>query len=374
MRHQNTLTADARGAEHFSRSAHGETAAGNSEPETGACRAKSSGTVPTVSTAPGVAVAALVITHRPRLDVLRTLLAALPGRVAQIWVVDDASPAETQAEIARLAAAMMETAAETALETAAETETEAATKTAGGFLPLAENVGIATAINRGAEAARAAGATHFLLLDQDSLPAPDMVERLLAAEALALARGIRPAAVGPAPQDGGRDLPFVRFRFLAPPRALTPDADGCCAADFLVSSGMLIRACIFDAIGGMDETLFIDNVDLEWCFRAQAAGFATLGVFAARLAHQVGDSRIRLPGGIDIARHGPARLYYMMRNRVRLYRRPYAPRRWIAQDVPRLAGKFLIFSLWAAPRGRNALAMLRGLADGIRNRSGRYSR
>ncbi|MCL2434458.1 MAG: glycosyltransferase family 2 protein, partial [Clostridia bacterium] len=112
-------------------------------------------------------------------------------------------------------------------------------------------------------------------------------------------------------------------------------------------------------------------VDLEWCFRAQSAGFSTLGVFAARLAHRVGEGRIHLSGGIGFARHKPARLYYMMRNRVRLYRRPCVPRRWIAQDIPRLIGKFLIFSLCAAPRLKNTLSMLRGLSDGIRDRGGR---
>jgi len=308
-------------------------------------------TPPESSHGASAVVAALLITHRPQMGALRDLLAALPGRVAQIWVVDDASPSGTQAEIARLAA---ETAGATAR-----------------FLPLPENLGIAAAINRGVEAARAAGATHFLLLDQDSLPAPDMVDRLLEAEARALAHDLKPAAVGPALHDGEHLLPFVRFRPLAPPRALAPDADGCCAADFLISSGMLIRASVFDTVGGMDESLFIDNVDLEWCFRARSAGFSTIGVFAARLAHRVGEGRVRLPGGIAIARHSPMRLYYMMRNRVRLYRRPCVPRRWIAQDIPRLIGKFFIFSLCAAPRAQNARFMLRGLCDGIRDRGGK---
>ena len=41
-----------------------------------------------------------------------------------------------------------------------------------------ENLGVAAAQNQGIEWAKQQGATHVLLLDQDSLPHPDMVARL----------------------------------------------------------------------------------------------------------------------------------------------------------------------------------------------------
>lgn len=46
---------------------------------------------------------------------------------------------------------------------------------------LGDNQGIGAAQNRGMERALALGASHVLLMDDDSLPAPDMVPRLLAA-------------------------------------------------------------------------------------------------------------------------------------------------------------------------------------------------
>ena len=68
--------------------------------------------------------------------------------------------------------------------------------------------------------------------------------------------------------------------------------------------------------------------------------------------------------------HSPLRLYYMMRNRVLLYRRSATPFVWIVQDIPRALLKLLRFSLLVAPRGRNARAMLAGLRDGILGRTG----
>jgi rhamnosyltransferase len=76
-------------------------------------------------------------------------------------------------------------------------------------------------------------------------------------------------------------------------------------------------------------------------------------------------------GGLhQVVTHGPVRLYFIMRNRVTLYRRRHTPRVWIAQDLPRVVAKFLIFSVLVGPRGDNVRFMLRGLMDGIRGRTG----
>ena len=60
----------------------------------------------------------------------------------------------------------------------------------------------------------------------------------------------------------------------------------------------------------------------------------------------------------------------MMRNRILLYRLPHTPRVWIAQDLPRVLVKLLLFGVLIGPRWRNLRCMLRGLLDGIRGRQG----
>jgi rhamnosyltransferase len=111
-------------------------------------------------------------------------------------------------------------------------------------------------------------------------------------------------------------------------------------------------------------------VDLEWCFRATSKGYALFGVCGARMLHHHGATRHRVPGvprGVVV--HTPRRLFYMMRNRVLLYRRAYTPRRWIAQDLPRLVVKFLLFALLIPPRRKNLRRMLAGLRSGIAGRA-----
>ena len=236
--------------------------------------------------------------------------------------------------------------------------------------PLGDNLGLGTAYNRGAALARAAGAELLLLLDQDSL----LEDGCVAALERALDRRSRHArvgAVGPTFVDSrsGETAPFVRFgfplnrKFHAPPGG---DVD----VDFLISSGSLIPLTALEATGPFDEGLFIDSVDMEWCFRAKRAGLQLVGVADARMLHTIGDELVPLPGGATMSVHSPLRLYMMTRNRVALWRRPGTPALWTAQDVPRMLFKLARMTAFASPRIPNAKAMLQGARDGWRGEQG----
>lgn len=306
-----------------------------------------------VSAASGVSVArengvcAVLVTWQPELALLGELLAALAPQVGQVVMVDNGTGDPGFRDFC-----------------AAHPEVT--------LLDLRENLGLAHAMNLGIARARAMpGVSHVLLMDQDSVPEPAMVD-LLKTMFDQLDASERVAAVGPCFRDPreAEDAPFVRIGF---PFNRKLRCDGTCKAvrcDFLISSGCLIPLAVLDDLGGMDDALFIDNVDLEWCFRARAAGYALYGLCAAHLRHSLGETRRKVPGlprGIVV--HSPRRLFYMMRNRVLLYRRACTPRQWIAQDVPRLLVKFLLFSLLVSPRRKNVRCMLAGIWAGARGRT-----
>ena len=288
-------------------------------------------------------VCAVVVTWHPDTAALEAMLQRVQPQVGALVLVDNASNDPAIAELC-------------------------ARDPRINFLPQNTNLGLAAAFNRGIERARAHHFKHVLLLDQDSLPAESMVAELLRA-LTELAPSGRIAAVGPRFHDehDRRDAPFVRIRFPFNRKfhcgANCPERVRC---DFLISSGTLISLEALATIGGMDESLFIDNVDMEWCFRARAAGFALYGVCAARMEHRLGDARRRLPGaprGVIV--HSPQRLFFIMRNRLLLYRRASTPAVWVAQDVPRVLVKLLLFSVLIGPRWRNLCAMLAGLRAGL---------
>ena len=165
----------------------------------------------------------------------------------------------------------------------------------------------------------------------------------------------------------------MRIGFPVNRKIYSTGTDGLVDTDFLISSGSLIPLAVLDDIGAMDEGLFIDNVDLEWSFRARSKGYALVGVCAATMHHRLGHSRRQLPFGLGhIVVHDPIRLYYIMRNRLLLYRLPHTPAVWIAQDVPRVAIKFLLFSVLIRPRLHNVRFMLAGLRDGLLGRTGPF--
>lgn len=242
------------------------------------------------------------------------------------------------------------------------------------ILKQSRNIGLAAAFNCGITWARKNGFSHVLLLDQDSEPAQGMVGALIQAFA-ASSTGRRIAAVGPRFHDAREDryAPFVHIGFPVNRKMFSSGKDGLVDCDFLISSGSLIPLAALDDIGAMDEGLFIDNVDLEWSFRALTKGYALLGVCTTTMHHRLGHSRRRLPFGLGyIVVHDPIRLYYIMRNRLLLYRLQHTPAVWIAQDVPRVAVKFLLFSVLVRPRLRNVRFMLAGLRDGLLGRSGPF--
>jgi rhamnosyltransferase len=286
-------------------------------------------------------ICAIVVTYRADPLALAALVAAVVPQVGRLAIVaNDAAPLDAGSGVT--------------------------------ILRQAANIGLAAGFNAGIAFARDQGFDRVLLLDQDSEPAPGMVRELASALAAAGATA-RIGAVGPSFHDV-RELhaaPFVRFGFplnrkqRAAPGELVP-------ADFLISSGCLVPLAVLDAVGDMDADLFIDNIDLEWSCRARAAGYGLLGVGAARMRHRLGDARRALPLGLGrVVVHGPLRLYYMMRNRVLLYRMPHVPRVWVAQDVLRVPVKFLLFSVLIGPRLRNMRCMLAGLRDGAAGRAAR---
>ncbi len=230
------------------------------------------------------------------------------------------------------------------------------------------NIGVAAAINRGVARLQESEHTHALLLDQDSLPADDMVTVLLTRLQELEQDDQKVAAIGPSLRDRatGQRSPFVRFRL--PLNRHLHGSSGVVACDFLITSGKLVNLEHWSDIGPMRESWFIDNIDLEWCFRARAKGFSIHGCFDTELRHSIGENR-RLWSGRSAPgyrHHSPERLYTMMRNRVFLYR-SHAPLAWIAHDLLRAMGKLVLFGL-IPPRLENMKAMLRGLKDGLLTR------
>ncbi len=245
------------------------------------------------------------------------------------------------------------------------------------FLPQFTNLGIGAAQNLGIVRARELGASHVLLCDQDSLPAPDMVNQLLAAadvysgsKPLALLAPVfvpvasleQGAEAGASAADGH----FLKQHAGSYRRVSCPSGT-VLEVDVAIASGSLIPLQIFNSIGLLDETLFIDAVDTEWCLRARTQGFVVLAVGTARLGHRLGDAsrRIWLPGGWrSVPIHSPSRSYTIARNNIRICHYPHVPMAWRRYARAMLLRRLGFFLLLGPERWGHLKAIWTGWREG----------
>jgi rhamnosyltransferase len=232
-----------------------------------------------------------------------------------------------------------------------------------------QNLGIAEGLNRGLALARERGAARALLLDQDSVPAADMLAALDAAAARAAEQGARVGAVGPAIFDELRGALEGFGHALSPEARHAPAAAAAHApveVRYLITSGTLVSFAVLDDVGAMESDLFIDAVDFEWSFRARGRGYHLYGAYAARLLHNRGEGLHRVPVlGAKIRLHSATRHFYIFRNTIRLCFRGYMPARWKLLNLWYLVERAFLFGLLVPGRAAQVKAMARGAWQGL---------
>ena len=122
----------------------------------------------------------------------------------------------------------------------------------------------------------------------------------------------------------------------------------------------------------MNESLFIDHVDLAWCLRAIEKGFRVLVSGDANIYHSLGDEVAKVPGRKKpVHVHSPARNYYMMRNTLLLQSATFLPKRWKHRYLWWMT-KYMGYYLLAPGRTTRIFPFARALRDGVRGEGGRY--
>lgn len=297
-------------------------------------------------------VCAIVVTYHPD-NKLYTLLQALLEQAGAVLIIDNT-----------------------------ENTAESVTKDTEQYLPqgnlhkmiAGENLGLGAALNKGVKWAAAQGFKYVLLSDQDSSPTPEMVTELLRAHNFLTTSGHKIAAVGPQCIDArnNKAMPFIQFAGCKQSsRNNISVNENCQIVDFLITSGSLIALNTFETIGAFDDSLFIDNIDIEWCLRAAKKDYICVGVTSATLVHHLGERVVKLLGR-SVHTHNPLRLYYRFRNSILLYKRSYIPLCWKLRDGMLLCLKIIFYAIISPQRLQSIRMMLRGFRDGALGVTGKY--
>lgn len=241
-------------------------------------------------------------------------------------------------------------------------------------IDLGGNRGIGTALNVAARRARELGCPWLVTFDQDSAPRPGFAAALLAtAGRFPNARLVVPRIVEPGRGPGSYRWLQRHPRWSWGYRRVVVEKADVPGISMAVTSGSLTHLGAWESVGGFDENLFIDYIDIDYALRIRRAGGDIVVSAAAELEHRLGARQSRKVLGHDFRPtfHAAFRHYYMARNRVLVWRRH-------ARAVPHWALFDLHYALYNAVRVlafepdkvRRLRAMLTGTWDGWRGRSG----
>ncbi len=239
------------------------------------------------------------------------------------------------------------------------------------FIRLRENKGFAAGNNIGIERALEEGASHIMLLNNDTLVEPAFLRPLLnglnSHEAGVVGPKIYyyPDATRLWFAGGVIDWRTGRLWHLG---ANEPDEgqwDKPREVDYITACCLLAPAKVFQEIGGLDERYFIYFEETDWNLRARARGYRCRYLPDARIYHKVSQA---------MGTGSPISDYYYARNRL-LFFRSRAPIRYRHRLIALYTARSLRYAYTIRKAGRiqNAAAIATGVRDFYRARFGKCS-
>lgn len=228
------------------------------------------------------------------------------------------------------------------------------------YIPLYENMGIATAQNRGIEVLLKYKCTHIVFFDQDSniessypQKIVDEFERIkLSYEQLFL---LGPKIIN---KTNDKEYTSAIHKDIINDSNFIPKRE-------IISSGSCCETQAIKQIGKLKDDLFIDYVDFEWCWRAKAKGFICGITNKIALEHKVGTKEIYLWNYIIII-SSPFRYYYQNRNYLYLTKKRYVPMQWKIATGIKVLLRLIYFPLFINKGGKYWRNMLKGIKSGIK--------
>jgi rhamnosyltransferase len=289
-------------------------------------------------------IVAVYVTYNPDAEILTNSLLSIHGQVDKIIIVDNSTESEC---LNRLALSLK-------LDNL-------------DLTCLNNNIGIAGAQNIGITNAINSGASYVMLSDQDTIYpdnyTSDMVRLFSKDNSI--------GAVIPKFLDSIADVtnPFVidnkwGFKKVQYDKGVHPVMQG-------IASGKIISTEALKRVGMMNADLFIDWVDIEWCWRLRSKGYKVLGNADISIKHSLGDkSEFLLGKQINI--RSPFRHYYITRNA--FYLALHCPNITKIQRIVLFFKSFryvIAFPIVSKPHMKHLKAVLLGLAHGLTSKLGK---
>ncbi len=224
------------------------------------------------------------------------------------------------------------------------------------YYPQYKNVGIARAQNIGIETASRIGANYIIFFDQDSHVNIDFIKKMKVEYMCIQKTDPSFGVLGPLIIEEKTNKEYKNTSDINASYSKVTD---------VISSGMFFSTDTARLIGPLDNTLFIDYVDCEWCWRAKCKGISTYMTRQVCLPHTVG-KRVFVVFGIHFGVSAAFRYYFQFRNAIWLIKRSYPPKAWKIKALIRILLDFFVIPVVSKEHCCVLKNMLIGLKDGFK--------
>lgn len=193
------------------------------------------------------------------------------------------------------------------------------------YITNRKNIGIAAAQNIGCDKAKAAGFDWVITMDQDSSFDDDIFEQYIKkAENYIVEDSLSTSFSIQMQDESQKILPlsiivkkklkkflvtFFGFTFPHPIEKAPIDHP-----DRVYASANIIKLSVWTEIGKFDESLFIDEVDFDFCIRLKLAGFKITRFNTIYLNHKLGNRKFTIFSKCSY--HTGKRLFFIIRNKL----------------------------------------------------------
>jgi len=229
----------------------------------------------------------VIVTYHPEMNILTKVIESMFEQVRKIYIVDN-TPGKAKE-----------------LEQFRNEKVE--------IIYLGKNKGIAYAQNIGIKKSLEDNSDYIVLSDQDTIYPKNYIKKMLNDLNLYPEKD-KVVAIAPMYFDNTKNKRnfMMRFNSFGFETKFYPDS-GIHQISCAIASGLIIFSANFLKVGFMNEDLFIDFVDTEWCWRAIKKGYQIIGNANILISHKLGD-KIKKIGPIKFITRSPIRYYYITRN------------------------------------------------------------
>lgn len=227
------------------------------------------------------------------------------------------------------------------------------------------NVGLSKALNIGIMEALKLDCDWICLLDQDSQLGENMISEMFDSYNKNINRN-EIAQIVPVVYDKYKKkyLPALIYNTFSLEKIYKSEEDY--YISFQITSGSMIKIDLLRDIGFMDEDLFIDYIDYDYCFRILKKEYKILLSSKAILYHALGEVKQKF--FFSYVEHSPFRIFHQVRNRIILIKKhgrrfPYFVTKELLNLILKL-GKIILVENNKLIKIRNYFI---GFIDGIKN-------